>query len=72
MPATGRRAEARVSPTPGEYEELRFSADGKSLFFKYAPRNEEIYNLPGSPTISWPGGAEDYRWSRPARDRWAT
>ena len=57
MPATGGEPKP-VSPTPGEYEELRFSADGKSLFFKYAPQNEEIYNLPRLHRIAWPGGGE--------------
>ena len=57
MPAAGGEPKP-VSPTPGDYEQLRFSADGKSLFFKYAPLNEEIYNLPRLNRISWPGGGE--------------
>jgi dipeptidyl aminopeptidase/acylaminoacyl peptidase len=57
MPATGGEPKP-VSPTRGEYAELRFSADGKSLFCKYAPLNEEIYNLPRLHRISWPGGGE--------------
>jgi dipeptidyl aminopeptidase/acylaminoacyl peptidase len=57
MPAEGGEPR-RVSPTPGEYEEPRFSADGKSLFYKYAPQNEEIYNLPRLHRIAWPDGGE--------------
>ena len=57
MPATGGEPKP-VSSTPGEYEDLRFSADGRSLFCKYAPLNEEIYNLPRLYRIAWPGGGE--------------
>jgi len=57
MPATGGEPKP-VSSTPGEYEQPRFSADGKSLFYKYAPLNDEIYNLPRLQRISWPGGGD--------------
>jgi dipeptidyl aminopeptidase/acylaminoacyl peptidase len=57
MPATGGEPKP-VNATPGDYEEPRFSADGKSLFCKYAPLTEEIYNLPRLLRISWPGGGE--------------
>ena len=36
----------------------QFSADGKTLFFKYAPQDEEIYHLPRLTRVSWPGGGD--------------
>jgi len=42
MPATGGEPKP-VGAAPGEYQELRFSADGKSLYCKYSPLNEEVY-----------------------------
>jgi dipeptidyl aminopeptidase/acylaminoacyl peptidase len=57
MPATGGEPKP-VTPTPGDYDGLRFSADGKALFFQYAPLNEEVYNLPRLHRVSWPGGGE--------------
>jgi dipeptidyl aminopeptidase/acylaminoacyl peptidase len=63
MPAAGGEPKL-VSPTEGHYEEARFSADGKSLFFKYAPMNEEVYNLARLHKLSWPGGGEASRVTR--------
>ena len=57
MPATGGEPKP-VGAAPGEYQELRFSADGKSLYCKYSPLNEEVYNLPRLERISWPRGGE--------------
>jgi len=57
MPAIGGEPKLATG-TPGEYDELRFSADGKSLFFKYAPQNEEVYNLPRLHRLAWPGNGE--------------
>src|ERR1700722_136986 len=57
MPATGGEPKP-VGAAPGEDQELRFSADGKSLYCKYSPLNEEVYNLPRLERISWPRGGE--------------
>jgi dipeptidyl aminopeptidase/acylaminoacyl peptidase len=57
MPAAGGEPKP-ATPAPGEYHELRFSADGKWLFFKYAPLNEEVYNLSRLHRIAWPAGGE--------------
>jgi dipeptidyl aminopeptidase/acylaminoacyl peptidase len=57
MPAEGGEPRA-VTPAAGQYEEPRFSADGKSLFFRYAPLDEEIYHLSRLRRVSWPAGGE--------------
>ena len=55
MPAEGGEPQA-VTPAAGQYEEVRFSADGKALFFRYAPQDEEIYHLSRLHRVSWPAG----------------
>jgi dipeptidyl aminopeptidase/acylaminoacyl peptidase len=45
-----------ISPASGEYEETRFSADGKALFFKYAPQDAEVYHLAQLHKVAWPAG----------------
>jgi dipeptidyl aminopeptidase/acylaminoacyl peptidase len=45
-----------VSPTSGEFQEAKFSPDGKSLFFKYELQNSEVYNLPRLNKVDWPAG----------------
>jgi dipeptidyl aminopeptidase/acylaminoacyl peptidase len=57
MPAEGGEPKP-VTPAAGEYEEPRFSADGKSLFFLYAPQDEEIYHLSRLYRVAWPTGGE--------------
>jgi dipeptidyl aminopeptidase/acylaminoacyl peptidase len=47
-----------VTPAAGEYGEAQFSPDGKTLFFKYTPQDEEIYHLPRLNKVSWPAGGE--------------
>ena len=47
-----------VTPLAGEYDSAQFSADGKALFFKYIPQDEEIYHLPRLTRVSWPGGGD--------------
>lgn len=47
-----------VTPLAGEYDAAQFSADGKALFFKYSPQDEEIYHLPRLTRVSWPGGGD--------------
>src|SRR5580698_9724413 len=57
MPADG--GEPRIaSPAAGEYRDASFSADGKSLFFKYEVQDSEIYHLPRLCKVSWPAGGE--------------
>lgn len=58
MPAEGGAEPAAVSPAPGSYAEAMFAPDGRSLFFKYAPQNTEIYNLARLMRINWPSGGE--------------
>jgi dipeptidyl aminopeptidase/acylaminoacyl peptidase len=57
MPAEGGEPKP-VTAAAGEYEEPRFSADGKSLFFRYAPQDEEIYHLSRLYRVAWPAGGE--------------
>jgi dipeptidyl aminopeptidase/acylaminoacyl peptidase len=47
-----------VTPASGEYGEPDFSADGKSLFFKYEVQDGEVYHLPRLSKVSWPAGGE--------------
>jgi dipeptidyl aminopeptidase/acylaminoacyl peptidase len=47
-----------VTPASGEYDEARFSADGKTLFFKYTPQNDEIYHLSRLSRVQWPAGGD--------------
>src|ERR1700761_2455391 len=57
MPADGGEPSI-VSPASGNYQEANFSADGKSLFFKYELQDTEIYHLPRLCKVSWPAGGE--------------
>ncbi|HEY2276023.1 MAG TPA: S9 family peptidase [Steroidobacteraceae bacterium] len=47
-----------VSRAPGNYAEASFAPDGHSLFFRYAPQDEEIYHQPRLERVAWPAGAE--------------
>jgi dipeptidyl aminopeptidase/acylaminoacyl peptidase len=47
-----------VTPASGEYDGAQFSPDGKTLFFKYTPQDEEIYHLARLNKVSWPAGGE--------------
>jgi len=47
-----------VTPLAGEYDSAQFSPDGKALFFKYIPQDEEIYHLPRLSRVTWPGGGD--------------
>jgi dipeptidyl aminopeptidase/acylaminoacyl peptidase len=47
-----------ISPATGEYQEAKFSADGKSLFFKYEPHDSEVYHLARLNRVAWPAGGE--------------
>jgi dipeptidyl aminopeptidase/acylaminoacyl peptidase len=58
LPATGGAEPAVITPAAGEYKEPAFAADGKALFFKYAPIDGEIYHLERLQRLPWPAGGE--------------
>jgi dipeptidyl aminopeptidase/acylaminoacyl peptidase len=47
-----------ISPASGDFEEAKFSPDGKSLFFKYEVQDSEIYHLPRLNKVDWPAGGQ--------------
>jgi dipeptidyl aminopeptidase/acylaminoacyl peptidase len=47
-----------ISPAVGSYREAQFAPDGKTLFFKYAPEDNEIYHLDRLERVSWPAAGE--------------
>jgi dipeptidyl aminopeptidase/acylaminoacyl peptidase len=60
MPAEG--GEPRVlTPASGVYRDAMFTPDGKALFFKYAPQDEEVYHQQRLQRVPWPaaGAAAD-------------
>jgi len=56
LPAEGGAEPQSVAPAPGIYTEASFAPDGHSLFFKYAPQDEEIYHLARLMRSAWPQG----------------
>lgn len=54
--AAGRAEPAVVTPASGDYDDAKFSADGRSLFFKYAPQDSEVYHLEQLNKVAWPAG----------------
>jgi dipeptidyl aminopeptidase/acylaminoacyl peptidase len=58
MPAEGGAEPTVVTPATGEYEEPVFSQDGKALFFKYAPLDDEIYHLARLQRVAWPAAGD--------------
>jgi dipeptidyl aminopeptidase/acylaminoacyl peptidase len=58
MPAEGGAEPRLATPAAGEYSDPTFSPDGKSLFFKYAPQDEEIYHQEQLQRVAWPVGGE--------------
>jgi dipeptidyl aminopeptidase/acylaminoacyl peptidase len=58
LPADGGEA-AAITPAKGGFREPTFSADGKTLYFNYAPRTEgSIYNLARLSKVAWPAGGD--------------
>jgi dipeptidyl aminopeptidase/acylaminoacyl peptidase len=55
LPAEGGDA-AVVTPKGGIYESVKFSPDGRWLYFKYEPQDQEIYHLARLSRLAWPGG----------------
>jgi dipeptidyl aminopeptidase/acylaminoacyl peptidase len=47
-----------ITAMAGNYQEATFSPDGKALFFKYAPQNQEVYNLPRLYRAAWPNAGD--------------
>ena len=58
LPAEGGEAMPVTPFKGGGFRGATFSPDGKVLYFGYAPRNEEIYNLPRLGKVAWPAGGE--------------
>src|SRR3984957_656982 len=58
MTAEGGAEPKMVSPASGEYQEAVFSHDGKTLYFKYAPQDSEVYHLARLSKVAWPAGGE--------------
>jgi dipeptidyl aminopeptidase/acylaminoacyl peptidase len=58
MTAEGGTEPRIISPASGEYEAATFSHDGKTLFFKYAPQDSEVYHLARLSKVAWPAGGE--------------
>jgi dipeptidyl aminopeptidase/acylaminoacyl peptidase len=57
LPVNGGEA-APITPAKGGFRAPTFSADGKTLYFDFAPRTEEIYNLARFSKVAWPVGGE--------------
>jgi dipeptidyl aminopeptidase/acylaminoacyl peptidase len=58
MPADGGAEPKLITPASGDYDDAAFSPDGKSLYFKYAPQDTEIYHLARLNSVAWPAGGE--------------
>ena len=54
LPAAGGAEPVAITPATGDYQEPQFAADGKALFFKYAPIDGEIYHLARLQRVPWP------------------
>jgi dipeptidyl aminopeptidase/acylaminoacyl peptidase len=57
MPAEGGEP-TPVTPAAGEYGDAAFSADGRMLFFTYAPQDAEVYHLSRLYRTGWPAGGD--------------
>lgn len=59
MPADGSAEPVPAAEAKGEYDAPTFSPDGRSLYFGYAPQDQEIYHLSRLNRIAWTaaGGA---------------
>jgi dipeptidyl aminopeptidase/acylaminoacyl peptidase len=58
MPAQGGAEPRVISPAAGDYDAATFTHDGKTLFFKYARQDTEIYHLAQLDRVAWPAGGE--------------
>jgi dipeptidyl aminopeptidase/acylaminoacyl peptidase len=57
LPVDGGEA-AAISPAKGGYRSPQFSPDGKTLYFAFSQRNEEVYSLPRLQSVAWPVGGK--------------
>src|SRR3984957_909845 len=58
MPADGGAEPRTVTGASGEYHDAAFAPDGRSLFFKYTPQDEQVYHLGRLERVPWPQGGE--------------
>jgi dipeptidyl aminopeptidase/acylaminoacyl peptidase len=56
LAAQGGAEPRAIVAAPGNYTDATFAPDGHSLFFKYAPQDQEIYHLPRLERLAWPAG----------------
>jgi dipeptidyl aminopeptidase/acylaminoacyl peptidase len=56
--ADGKSEPSMISPVAGDYDDASFSPDGKSLYFKYAPQDAEVYHLARLERIAWPNAGQ--------------
>jgi dipeptidyl aminopeptidase/acylaminoacyl peptidase len=54
--AAGGAEPQKITPTPAIYKETAFAPDGRTLFFKSAPLDNEIYHLERLQRVPWPAG----------------
>jgi dipeptidyl aminopeptidase/acylaminoacyl peptidase len=47
-----------VTPASAGYDDVQFSPDGKTLFFKYEVQDQELYHLTTLNSVPWPAGGE--------------
>ena len=54
--ATGGAEPELVTPASGAYDDATFAPNGKALYFKYTPQDDEVYHLPRLSRVPWPAG----------------
>jgi dipeptidyl aminopeptidase/acylaminoacyl peptidase len=54
MAAAGGGEPRVLTPASGVYRDAMFTPDGKALFFKYAPQDEEVYHQQRLQRVPWP------------------
>lgn len=47
-----------VTGAAGNYSQMSFSPDGRTLAFLFSPEDQEVYNLPRLHRLAWPAGGE--------------
>jgi dipeptidyl aminopeptidase/acylaminoacyl peptidase len=47
-----------ITPAAGDYGGVQFSPEGRTLFFKYEPQDEELYHLARLNSLPWPEGGK--------------
>jgi len=64
LPAAGGAEPRLLTAASGEYRDSAFAPDGRTLFYKYAPHDEEIYHLERLERLPWPAGGEPTQVTR--------